>query len=123
MIFDSNIFILLSKAEHAHLRVWFVDQSPSASDISKVEVLGFHKLSPTEKSELEDLFNIVKLYPITDNVIEKAIQLRQAKNIGLGDSIIAATALVLGHELQTHNTKDFSNIPGLIVHDPITTAP
>ena len=39
--------------------------------------------------------------------------------MSLGDAIIAATALEFGHELYTHNPKDFIHIPGLVVIDPL----
>lgn len=39
--------------------------------------------------------------------------------MSLGDALIAATALVVGHELLTHNTKDDEGLPDLIVTDPI----
>lgn len=47
------------------------------------------------------------------------ISLRQTRKMSLGDALIAATALVVGRELHTHNIKDYEGIPGLIVIDPI----
>lgn len=41
--------------------------------------------------------------------------------MSLGDSIIAATALVNSFELYTHNVADFVGISGLKIIDPITT--
>lgn len=39
------------------------------------------------------------------------------KNLSLGDYIIAATALEIGAEVVTLNTKHFSKIPGVRVYD------
>jgi len=41
------------------------------------------------------------------------------KKMTLGDSLIAATALVQKAELITRNTVDFSGIPGLKVLNPL----
>jgi len=56
---------------------------------------------------------------VDDAVIQKAVQLRQMKKLSLGDSLIAATALVHGAELVSRNTADFSGISGLTVINPI----
>ena len=58
------------------------------------------------------------LLTIDEAVIDKTISIRQAKKIGLGDAIIAATALQHNLKLMTHNTKDFKDIEGLQLIDP-----
>ena len=45
--------------------------------------------------------------------------LRQARKMSLGDSLIAATALVFGRQLLTRNVQDFASVPGLVVVDPL----
>ncbi len=59
-------------------------------------MLGFHKITALEKSALEDLFAAVEILPISSMVIDQAVLLllRQQKKMGLGDSIVAATAMV-----------------------------
>ena len=37
---------------------------------------------------------------------------------GPHDLLIAATAVTLGYDLLTDNTRDFANIPGLVVRQP-----
>lgn len=54
-----------------------------------------------------------------DDILNKAIELRQLNKMSLGDSFVAATALVHGLELVTRNTADFSRIGGLVVVNPI----
>jgi len=56
----------------------------------------------------------------TASVLDKAVELRQRRKISLGDSLIAASAIVFGHSLATHNTIDFAWIPELQVLDPIS---
>jgi len=60
------------------------------------------------------------ILPINESVIEKTILIGQAKKIGLGDAIIAATALVHSLVLISRNISDFKNIPGLKTIDPYT---
>ena len=43
--------------------------------------------------------------------------------MGLGDAIIAATAMVHNLTLVTHNTEDFRWIAGLELLDPLTNNP
>ena len=51
-------------------------------------------------------------------VAERAVALRQKQKMGLGDAIIAATALVHGLTLVTRNVDDFKHIAGLEVQNP-----
>jgi len=41
---DSNILIYTTQPEHAKLRQWLLDTLPKVSIISRVEILGYHKL-------------------------------------------------------------------------------
>lgn len=41
---DSNILIYATQPEHAKLRQWLLDTLPKISIISRVEILGYHKL-------------------------------------------------------------------------------
>ena len=65
------------------------------------------------------LFASVVVLPITSEIINTAIDLRQQKRMGLGDSIIAATGLVHNLTIATHNLKDFQWIPNLNLIDPL----
>ena len=51
-------------------------------------------------------------------MIKLTIELRKNKIAKLPDVIIAATAVVHGHDLITRNTRDFKNIPNLVIVDP-----
>lgn len=119
MILDSNILILAARDEHAGLRRLFVDGTASVSAISVVEVLGYHKLTDANRSLLEAFFIALEILPVSDAVIQGAVVLRQTKNRSLGDAIIAATALLHGRELKTHNLRDFLDVPGLIATEPL----
>ena len=56
---------------------------------------------------------------ISRQLIDKAIHLRQQKNMSLGDAIIAATALTEKLPLVTANIKDFQHIEELELIDPM----
>jgi predicted nucleic acid-binding protein len=68
-----------------------------------------------KSSNLRYFFNSITTLSITDEVIAEAIRLRQQRKRSLGDSVIAATALLYNQPVLTHNTGDFTDIPGLEV--------
>ncbi len=51
--------------------------------------------------------------------INEAIRQRRDHKMKIGDSIVAATALVHGLEVYTRNTADFLKIPKLKVINPV----
>jgi toxin FitB len=119
MLVDSNILIYATKPEHAELRRWLVEVLPKVSIISKVEILGYHKLHPGEKVALTELLNSLELLYLTPASYEIAIQLRQRRNLTLGDALIAATSLERGYLLATCNTGDFAWIEELKLFNPL----
>jgi toxin FitB len=118
---DSNLIIYAAKPEYPGLRKWIAARSPAVSSVSVVEVLGYHELSGPERAHFEAFFAACEVLPVNAGVIGRAITLRQARKMSLGDALVAATALEFGRELFTHNLKDFATIPGLTVSDPIAT--
>lgn len=110
MLIDSNILIYATKPEHARLRQWLIDTLPKVSVISKVEILGYHKLHSAEKVALTELLSSLELIYLTPSSYEIAIQLRQQRKLTLGDTLIAATCLERGYMLATCNTGDFTCI-------------
>ena len=120
MLLDSNMIIYSAVPEHNIVRQFIAEHRPSASAISKVEVLGFSRLMPTDKASFEHFFAVSEIFSVSQDVIDEAIALRQQKKMSLGDAIIAATCLVHGLTLVTRNAKDFDWIAGLTVHNPFT---
>ena len=120
MLLDSNLFIYAILPEYALLREWCIAQDIRASDVTRIEVLGYHRLSEKDKADLNSLFELASIYPISASIVDSAIRLRQTRKIKLGDSIIAATALEHRQTLATRNMKDFEWIEGLKVVDPLT---
>jgi toxin FitB len=117
MILDSNIIIYASQPEHNILRKYlnFNENDLIVASITKIEVLGYHKLSISEKIFFEKFFNSIQVISLNQNIELEAIRLRQSKKMSLGDSIIAATCLIENHSILTNNEADFSGIENLLV--------
>lgn len=118
---DSNIFIYATQPEHAKLRQWLLDTLPKVSIISRVEILGYHKLQEVEQAALTELLDNLELVYLTPASYEIAIQLRQRQKATLGDALIAATCLEQGYTLATANIGDFSWIEELKAFNPLET--
>ena len=120
MLLDSNIIIYSAKPGGAALRSFLEGIRRYVSVISYIESFGHQNLTPEEFQQLETIFRRTQILPLTDDIVEQAISLRQQRRTGLGDSIIAATAITHGLALVTHNTEDFRWIAGLELLDPLT---
>ena len=118
MLLDSNIIIYAAQPEHDQIR-WFISEHEIAvSALSYVEVLGYHQLTEESRLYFEEFFRIVEVLPISQAVLDRAVALRQMRRMTLGDSIIAATALVYNRTLVTRNIEDFQWIAELTLLNP-----
>lgn len=120
-LIDSNIFIYASNAESdeeaSYQFLTRLDAYHYAS-VTKIEVLGYHQLDSEDKEILEEMFIKGKEIPLSKEVEDKAIELRQERKMSLGDSIIAASALIFETPLVTRNIEDFSHLADLLVYTP-----
>jgi len=119
-LIDSNIIIYSFSDEYAWLRNLVIDKSASISEITRVEVLGFGGLKKDQEMYFRDIFSFTPMIIPNLEVFDKAIEVRKKYNLKLGDSIIAATALVHGLDLCTRNLKDFDRIGALNCVNPIS---
>jgi predicted nucleic acid-binding protein len=119
MLLDSNLIIYSVRPGHAELRRFIAENAPSVSAISVVEVLGYHGLQPSDAARFEQFFAASRVLPVDDEVIGRAVQLRRARRMTLGDALIAGTALTHRLVLVTHNARDFRWIEGLTLLDPL----
>ena len=119
MLLDSNIIIYAAQPEHEILRQFIADNVPFVSIVSYVEVLGYHKLTDDARQILIEFFTAAYILEIDHSVADRAVALRQQRSMSLGDSLIAATALVHGLALVTHNLVDFQWIADLQLIDPV----
>lgn len=123
MLLDSNIVIYASQPQHLVLRLYLDSVQRSVSIVSYIEALGFHSLTDDAEDYITNLFRGSRILPLTDAIAQRAIALRQQRRMGLGDAIIAATALTHNLTLVTHNTEDFRWIPELELLDPVSNLP
>jgi toxin FitB len=117
-ILDSNILIYATQSAYSYLFPLLKDPNNYISEITKLEVLGFHGFDKTSKQAMEALFKRLKIIPIDSAIIDKAIELRQKRKMSIGDAIVGATTLIQGFELISRDEKGFSSL-GITVVNPI----
>lgn len=122
-LLDSNIVIYATQPENGWLRTHIFSQPFAVSQATRIEVLGWHKLTPQDKADLEIFLAAGVVLSISDAIADRAIALRQARKFSLGDALIAATALEHDLELATRNADDFKHAPGLKWSNPFDQAP
>lgn len=94
-----------------------VNDIPSISIITKIEVLGF-KMDRQDARLMGEFVDSAYVIGLTDAIADKTIELRKKHKIKLPDAVIAATALVQGLVLISRNLSDFKKVAGLKVIDP-----
>lgn len=117
ILIDSNIIIYLAKKEFKNLRNYLSRIPFKVSIISKIEILGYSKLTSTESFYFEKFFENSDIIKIDNSIINATINLRKKYKLSLGDAFIASTSLIYNLELLTYNTKDFINIEELNLID------
>ena len=121
-LLDSNTVIDYIAGLHPiEAKQWLnqlLDEEMNVSVITKMEVLSFDPEKDDNYPVLIDFFEVSNIFELTDNIVNKTIQIRQKQKIKLPDAVIASTALVNGLVLISRNTKDFKNIPDLKVVNP-----
>lgn len=115
---DSNLVIYGSKATDVVARPFLAAHVVYVSDVSVIEALGYHKLTPADEAAIRRILSGVGRLSITAEIVDRAVDLRQVRNISLPDAVVAATSLVHGLPLATRNTKDFGWINQLVVLNP-----
>ena len=90
------------------------------SIISKIELLGWQAPSERAMQVVEHFVSDSIVFPLTESVAEKTIEIRRARKNKLPDAVIAATALVDGFTLVSRNDEDFKNITGLKYLNPFS---
>ncbi len=118
-LLDSNIIIYSAKDNYAFLRKIYKERNVFISDITRLEVLGFHRITPNQEEFFISIFSVVNILPLSNEVIEAAIKLRRTYNLFIGDSLISTTSILKNLILYTNNEADIVNIKGLKIHNPL----
>lgn len=121
MILDSNIVIYAFRPEYrdSSLERFLLQGEFSVSNVTRLEVMGYWRNSDEEFKRFELFFEAIHVLGVSSEIIDRAIQLRRQRSMGLGDAMIAATALIHQLPLVTHNTRDFQWIAELELIDPL----
>lgn len=121
MILDSNIVIYAFEPEYreSSLEDFLLQGEFSVSNITRLEVMGYWRNSDAEFRRFELFFDATHVLDVSFEIIDRAIQLRRRRSMGLADAMIAATALTHQLPLVTHNTRDFQWISELQLIDPL----
>ena len=123
MLLDTNIVIHACQPGGDLLAPWTDHPNAAIASVTRIEALGFAGISSEEETAIRDFVNSSPTYALDDEVIERAIKLRQQKKMKLGDAIIAATALEYDIPLVTRNESDFKHIAGLDLRNPFAVSP
>ena len=118
-LLDSNIIIYSSQDKYDFLKTLVFDRNNAISAITKIEVLGFPNLSTKDITYFEHVLNRLNVHPVSSVIIDKAVELKQEKQMGVQDAIIAATAWLYGIELVTRNSDDFKHINEITISNPV----
>lgn len=118
MLLDTNIIIYACKPEGHELAALTSHHNAAVASVIWIESLGYKSIQPEEEQAIRGVLSAIMTYPLDEEIIQRAIQLRQQKSMKLGDAIIAATALEYGVPLVTRNEGDFKHIAGLQVINP-----
>ncbi len=121
MILDSNIVIYAfePKYRESSLEDFLLQGEFSVSNVTRLEVMGYWRNSDAEFRRFELFFDATHVLDVSFEIIDRAIQLRRQRSMGLADAMIAATALIHQLPLVTHNTRDFQWISELALIDPL----
>ena len=118
-LIDTNVVIdALGDVMPEDIKQKIIKLPPIVSAVTYMETLGWHQANASQLRILQRFMDVATILPIDRPVIETTVRLRQQKKIGLGDAIIAATAIVHNMVLVTRNVSDFKSINNLIVFNP-----
>jgi len=119
MLLDTNIIIYLTKDEAGvvdQIRQWRSEGHDfSFSVLSIVELFAQPEMTPDHKETIDLMIARFEVINLTPDIAYQAGRLRREHRMGLGDSIIAATALNSGFPVVTRNINDFKKVKDLKV--------
>jgi predicted nucleic acid-binding protein len=81
MLLDSKILIYGADGESPGLDAILDRTDLAAASVTRIETLGFHRLSEIERVWLETTFERMKILPLDDAIAARAITLRQERKM------------------------------------------
>jgi len=121
-LIDTNILIYHTKGSQR--TVDFISHLISQrafhiSILTKIEFLGWDKHNLEGFKKCKKLIELASVYPVEEEIANKAIKLKRGMKIKLADAVIAATASLKNMKLATRNVEDFKMIKDLEVINPL----
>jgi hypothetical protein len=95
-----------------------INAIPNLSVMTQIELLCWKTGEDTEQ-KIKEFIADSEVLEINPEVITQCVKIREGKMTKIPDAIIAATALAYGYKLITSNEKDFANIKGLKLINPM----
>ena len=109
MLCDTNILIEFLKRDPAAVdiifRLRYENQSVFISVVTATELLAYPDITATEYTRITDFINSLTALPVTMSIAHHAALLKRRHGLALGDSLIAATALVHNLPLLTRDKE------------------
>ncbi|MBT1689205.1 type II toxin-antitoxin system VapC family toxin [Dawidia soli] len=124
-LWDTNTCIYylqrqLPVAAEKYIDTLLTESPPCISAITEIELLCWKNASEQDTAILHHFIHDSFVIELERAIKLKTADIRKQYKIKLPDAIIAATAVIYDLTLVTHNVRDFTSIPGLIVEDPWT---
>ena len=94
-----------------------IDKMPNLSVITKIEALSWRSPNTAKENIVRVFVNASNIIALSDDIVEKCIEIRRNCKIKIPDAIIAATAIVNDFTLLTSDS-DFDRIPNLKIINP-----
>ena len=88
-------------------------------DISKLKVLGYHRINDPEIEYFTRIFSIAHVFQLSAELIKLPTTIRRKHNLSLVVSITGSTCLLFNLKVVTRNSKYFKKITGLKTENPI----
>ena len=119
IVLDTNVLIEILKGSEVTIKtVQTLNARLVISSISVME-LYYGAINKAEIKKIETFVSLFNIEHLNEKISIKSTMLIKAyaksHNLDIPDSLIAATALVLGCEIFTYNLKDFRYIDGLVL--------
>lgn len=88
----------------------FQQKEAAISIISKIELLGFPFPSAVTEEKAEKLVDHITVISLSDEIVNKTIEIRKKQKIKVADAIISATTMLGNYYLISRNERDFKNL-------------
>ena len=122
-LIDTNIIIYYLNGELTLSQMdglWgIINNGLRLSVISQIEVMSWHRHTAQSATIAQRFLASATIVQLSPEVVARTIAIRREARLKLPDAVIAATALTHNLTLVTHNTRDFTRVEGLRLHDPL----